>query len=225
VLNGGLEAMTFVGSMATEIADRIVEHYDVTVPVYCSVQPKGMRQSVRKAQELTRDMTQGVYDYWAEYPPEEGENLPYAQMLMQWSLEGRIPLRQALEKGLGDESPDQTMIEIQTEKLLFNTPQGQAYLFQLVAKKLDDEKMAQLFAAVQSGQAMPDGTPTAALPGGGLPGQTGQLQGTAPPQPVNSAVGGIMAGAIGAGPMRQDVLASQQAGAIVGPGAAAPPGG
>ena len=227
VLNGGLQAMTFVGSMATEIADRIVENYDVTVPVYCSVQPKGMRQSVRKAQELTRDMTAGVYDFYAEYPPEDGENLPYAQMLMQWSLEGRIPLRQALEKGLGDESPDETMIEIQTEKLLFNTPQGQQYLFQLVAKKLDDDKMAQLFQAVQSGQAMPDGTPTAALPGGGQPpGQaTGQLAGTTPPQPVNSAIAGIMAGASGAGPMRQDALASQQAGAIVGPGAAAPPGG
>jgi len=221
VLNGGLQAMTFVGSMATEIADRIAEHYEVTVPVYCSVQPKGMRQSIRKAQELTTDMTQGVYDYWCEYPPEEGENLPYAQMLMQWSLEGRIPLRQALEKGLGDESPDETMIEIQTEKLLFQTPQGQQYLFQMVAKKLDDEKMAQLFQAVQSGQAMPDGTPTAALPGGGAP----QLAGTTVPQPVNSAIGGIMAGATGAGPMRQDVLASQQAGAIVGPGAAAPPGG
>ena len=209
VLNGGLQAMTFVGSMVTEIADRIVDYYDVTVPVYCSVQPKGMRQSVRKAQELTQDMCQGVYDYWCEYPPEEGENLPYAQMLMQWSLEGRIPLRQALEKGLGDESPDETMIEIQTEKLLFNTPQGQQYLFQLVGKKLDDQKMAQLFAAVQSGNAMPDGTPTAALPGGGQPppGPTGQLAGTNPPQPVNSAIGGIMAGATGAGPMRQDVLA------------------
>jgi hypothetical protein len=222
--------MTWLGSMATEIADRIVDRYEVTVPVYCSVQPKGMRQSVRKAMELTSEMTQGVYDFYADYPPEEGENLPFAQMLMQWSIEGRIPLRQALEKGLGDETPDQTMIEIQTEKLLFNTPQGQQYLFQLVGKKLDDEKMAQLFAAVQSGQAMPDGTPTAALPGGGQPpglpqGPTGTLPGTTPPQPVNSAIGGIMAGATGAGPMRRDVLASQQAGAIVGPGAAPPPGG
>ena len=229
VLNGGLQAMTFVGSMATEIADRIVDHYGVTVPVYCSVQPKGMRQSVRKAQELTSDMCQGVYDYWCEYPPEEGENLPYAQMLMQWSIEGRIPLRQALEKGLGDESPDETMIEIQTEKLLFQTPQGQQYLFQLVAKKLDDQKMAQLFQAVQSGQAMPDGTPTAALPGGGVPpgpqGPTGQLPGVVTPNPVNAAIGGIVQGALGAGAMRRDVLASQQAGAIVGPGAAAPPGG
>jgi hypothetical protein len=226
VLNGGLQAMTFVGSMVTEIADCIVEHYGVTVPVYCSVQPKGMRQSVRQAQELTQDMCQGVYDFWCEYPPEEGENLPYAQMLMQWSIEGRIPLRQALEKGLGDESPDETMIEIQTEKLLFQTPQGQQYLFQLVGKKLDDEKMAQLFAAVQGGQAMPDGTPTAALPGNGAPpGPTGQLAGVQTPNPVNSAVGGIVQGALGAGPMRRDVLASQQAGAIVGPGAAAPPGG
>jgi len=123
------------------------------------------------------------------------------------------------------------MIEIQTEKLLFNTPQGQQYLFQLVGKKLDDEKMAQLFSAVQQGQAMPDGTPTAALPGGGLPpggppGQpSGQLAGVVTPNPVNAAIGGIVQGALGAGPMRRDVLASQQAGAIVGPGAAAPPGG
>jgi hypothetical protein len=178
---------------------------------------------VRKAQELTEDMCQGVYDFWCEYPPEEGESLPYAQLLMQWSLEGRIPLRQALEKGLGDESPDETMIEIQTEKLLFQTPQGQNYLFQLVAKKLDDEKMAQLFQAVQAGQAMPDGTPTAALPGAGQP--TGQLMGTTPPQPVNAAIGGIMAGALGAGPMRQDALASQQVGAILGTGAQPPGGG
>jgi hypothetical protein len=182
-----------------------------------------MRQSVRKALELTQDMTQGVYDYYADYPPEEGENLPYAQMLMQWSIEGRIPLRQALEKGLGDETPDDTMIEIQTEKLLFQTPQGQQYLFQLVGKKLDDQKMAQLFQAVQAGQAMPDGTPTAALPGGGQPpglpqGPTGNLPGTAVPNPVNSAVGGLMAGAIGAAAMRRDALASQQAGAIVGGG-------
>jgi hypothetical protein len=71
--------------------------------------------------------------------------------------------------------------------------------------------MAQLFSAVQGGQAMPDGTPTAALPGGGAPpgppGPTGQLAGTNVPQPVNSAIGGIMAGATQAGPMRQDVLA------------------
>jgi hypothetical protein len=169
-----------------------------------------MRQSVRKAQELTQDTCQGVYDFWCEYPTESGDNLPYAQMLFGWAQEGMLPLRQALEKGLGDESPDETMIEIQTEKLLFHTPQGQQYLFQLVGKKLDDEKMAQLFAAVQGGQAMPDGTPTAALPGGGAPpgGPTGApLPGTQPPNPVASAVGGIMAGASGAGPMRQDVLA------------------
>jgi hypothetical protein len=169
-----------------------------------------MRQSVRSAQELTQDMAQGVYDYWCEYPTESGDNLPYSQMMMSWAQERLIPLRQALEKGLGDESPDETMIEIQTENLLFHTPQGQQYLFQLVGKKLDDEKMAQLFSAVQQGQAMPDGTPTAALPGGGMPGgPTGQaLPGTAPPNPVASAIGGIMAGATGAGPMRQDVLAS-----------------
>jgi hypothetical protein len=230
VLNGGLTALTFAGSMCAEIADRIVEQYQVTVPVYCSVQPKGMRQSVRQAQELTQDMCQGVYDFWADYPPEEGENLPFAQMLMQWSIEGRIPLRQALEKGLGDEAPDETMIEIQTEKLLFGTPQGQQYLFQLVGKKLDDEKMAQLFAAVQGGQAMPDGTPVAALPNGGRPpgapqGPTGTLQGTTTPNPVNSALGGIIQAGLQSAALRRDALASQQAGAIVGPGAAAPPAG
>jgi hypothetical protein len=206
-LNGGLEAMTFVGSMATEIADRIVDYYDVTVPVYCSVQPKGMRESVRKAQELTQDMCQGVYDYWAEYPPEAGENIPFAQQLFGWAQAGMLPLRQALEKGLGDESPDETMIEIQTEKLLFQTPQGQQYLFQLVAKKLDDDKMAQLFQAVQAGNAMPDGTPTAALPNGGQP-PGGQLPGTAVPQPAASALGGIIAGGTQAGPMRADAIAS-----------------
>src|SRR5262249_17952537 len=148
-----LEAFVFVGSMITEIADRIADHYDVTVPVYVSVQPQGMRSSVRQARELDAKMCQGVYDFSAEYPAEEGENLPYAQMLMSWAQERLIPLRQALEKGMGDESPDETMIEIQTENLLFHTPQGQQYLFQLAAKKLNDEQMAQLFQAVQQGQA------------------------------------------------------------------------
>jgi hypothetical protein len=100
--------------------------------------------------------------------------------------------------------------------LLFNTPQGQQYLFQLVGNKLQDQKMQQLFQAVQSGQATPDGTPTAALPQGPQ-GPTGQLPGTNPPQPVNSAIGGIMSAASGGGPMRQDVLAAQQAGAVAPP--------
>jgi len=156
---------------------------------------------------LTSDMPQGVYDFWAEYPPEEGENIPFAQQLFGWAQAGLIPLRQALEKGMGDESPDETMMEIQTENLLFHTPQGQQYLFQLVAKKLDDQKMAQLFQAVQSGQAMPDGTPTAALPGGGAP-PGGQLPGTAVPQPAAAALGGIIAGGTQAGPMRQDAMAT-----------------
>lgn len=219
VLQGGLEAFRFVGSMATEIADRIAENYDTTVPVYVAVQPKGMRQSVRVAQELTQDMTSGVYDFTADYPAEEGANLPYAQMLMSWAQQGLLPLRQALEKGMADENPDETMIEIQTENLLFKTPQGQQYLFQLAAKKLGDQQMAQLFQAVKAGQAAPDGTPTAALPGGGVAGPPpgGGLQGVATPNPVAAALGGIVQGGIGAQNLRRDALASQMAGRITTP--------
>jgi hypothetical protein len=226
VLQGGLEAFRFVGSMVTEIADRIAEYYDTTVPVYCAVQPKGMRQSVRVAQELTTEMTSGVYDFTADYPPEEGANLPYAQMLMSWAQEGLLPLRQALEKGMADENPDETMIEIQTENLLFKTPQGQQYLFQLAAKKLGDAQMASLFQAVQKGTAAPDGTPTAALPGGGQPpGGPGQssLQGVQTPNPVASALGGIIQGGIGAQNMRRDALATMMAGRLNTPPAGGPP--
>ena len=221
VLNGGLEAFSFCGSLATEIADKIVQLYGVSVPVYAAVQPKGMSNQVRVAQELTKNMAQGVYDFRAEYPPEQGENLPYAQMLMQWSIEGRIPLRQALEQGLGDEQPDQTMIEILVERLLFQTPQGQQYLFNMVSKELGDQQMQQLFQQVQGGQAMPDGTPMAALPNGGQ--GRPQLQGVNTPNPVNSAIGGMLQGALQSNTMRRDVMAGQQAGAIVGGPPGAPP--
>jgi hypothetical protein len=141
-------------------------------------------------------------------------------MLMQWSIEGRIPLRQALEQGLGDEQPDQTMIEILVERLLFQTPQGQQYLFNMVGKELGDQQMQQLFHAVQGGQAMPDGTPMAALPNGGQ--GRPQLGGVSTPNPVNSAIGGMVQGALQSNAMKRDVLAGQS-GAIVGGQPGAPP--
>lgn len=220
VLDGGLEAAEFVGEMTAEIGDRLVEHFKTTVPVYVSTRPEGAKGVMRQALELTQDMTDGVYDFDAEYPPEQGENLPYAQMLMQWSIEHRIPLRQALEKGMADESPDETMIEILVERLLFETPQGQQYLYELAAQEIGDERMRELFQAQQSGQATADGTPTAALPAGqGQP--TGQLAGAGPmPIAANSAVGGIVAGGLQTGALRRDALATMAMG-----GAQAPPQG
>jgi hypothetical protein len=220
VLDGALEAAEFVGEMTAEIGDRLVEHFKTTVPVYVSTRPEGAKGVTRQALELTQDMTDGVYDFDAEYPPEQGENLPYAQLLMQWSIEHRIPLRQALEKGMADEAPDETMIEIMVERLLFETPQGQQYLYELAAQEIGDERMRELFQAQQSGQATPDGTPTAALPapgGGGAP--TGQLAGAGPmPIAANSALGGIVAGGLQTAAMRRDALASMAMG-----GAQAPP--
>jgi hypothetical protein len=61
---------------------------------------------------------------------------------------------------------------------------------------------------VQTGRATPDGTPTAAMQGIPQP-QQGTLAGTAAPSPVNSAVGGIVAGALGGGPAVQDAMATQ----------------
>src|SRR5207244_9146868 len=140
---------------------------------------------------------------------------PYAQMLMQWSIEHRIPLRQALEKGMADESPDETMIEILVERLLFETPQGQQYLYELAAQEIGDERMRELFQAQQAGQATADGTPTAALPapgGAGAPGApTGQLAGAGPmPIAANSAVGGIVSGGLQTAALRRDAMATME---------------
>jgi hypothetical protein len=52
-----------------------------------------------------------------------------------------------------------------------------------------------------------DGTPTAAM--GGVAGGQGQLTGTAPGNPAQSALGGIVAGGLGGGPMRADAMATQ----------------
>jgi len=221
VLDGALEAAEFVGEMTAEIGDCLVQHFKTTVPVYVSTRPEGVKGVMRQALELTQDMTDGVYDFDAEYPPEQGENLPYAQMLMQWSIEHRIPLRQALEKGMADESPDETMIEILVERLLFETPQGQQYLYELAAQEIGDERMRELFQAQQAGQATSDGTPTAALPAGGQAqgpqGATGQLPGTAPVNPVNSAVGGLVAGGLQNAALRRDALATMAMGGAMAP--------
>lgn len=215
VLDAGLTAYSFAGSMVAEIADALVREYKTTVPVYVSTQVEGPVGQMRTALEFTDDLCDGVYDFDAEYPPEEGENLPYAQMLMEWSIQHRIPLRQALEKGLADETPDETMIEILTEQMLFETPQGQQYLFELAAQEMDDERMQELFAAAQKGQIAADGTPAAALPQ--PPGQ-GTLTGTAQSNPVQSAVGGIVAGGLQQAALRRAASATQN-------GVVAPTGG
>ena len=60
--------------------------------------------------------------------------------------------------------------------------------------------------------------PYAALPGGGAaPGPPQGLQGVQTPNPVASALGGIVQGGIGAQNLRRDALASQMAGRITTP--------
>lgn len=217
--SGALGAWRWLGQTVLAVGTAIANTDLGPVPVFTSdLADDGYR---RKTVELTKDMAGGTFDLEAFYPPAEGENLPYAQLLAEWWLQGAIPHRMFLEKGIGDNAPEQTEVEIASEQWLFKTPQGQAMLGQMVAEELGGEREKQAYQLQQQGRMLPDGTPAAAaqgLPPQGAqtqmlpPGGQGVLPGTAPPSMVASATGGMIAGGIGSGPAMQNAQAVMQQG-------------
>jgi hypothetical protein len=200
---GAIGAWRWLGSTLLECASRVAETQGHSVPVYCSANTD--TGSRREYVEMTAELADGLFDLDAYYPNAEGENLPWAQLLAEWVLQELIPHQQFLEKGMGDQSPERTIVDIQTEKFLFKTPQGQQILAELVAQELGGAKEKAAYQLQQQGLLTQDMTPTAAMQG--MPGQ-GQLTGTAPAQPAQSALGGIIAGGMGTGPATADAAAT-----------------
>lgn len=139
----------------------------------------------RATVELTADLCDGVWDLDAYYPAVPGENLPFAQTVFEYAAQGQLPLRWALEKGLGIENPEDILVEIAVERLL-QTPAGQSLILNYAAQDAQDQALAELEKAVIAGLATQDGTPTSALTGmgGGM-------------NPAQAALGGIVGGAMG----------------------------
>jgi hypothetical protein len=208
--SGAIGAWRWLGTTLVECASKIAESQSHSVPVYTSTDvADGQR---RNYAEMTADLADGLYDLTAYYPNAEGENLPWAQLLAEWTLQELIPHQQFLEKGLGDQSPERTIVDIQTEKFLFKTPQGQQILAEMVAEQLGGQREQQAFKLQQQGLITPDGTPTQAMQGMPQPGQ-GQLTGMGVPNATNSALGGIIQGGLQTGAMRADAAATMQNGA------------
>lgn len=213
--SGALGAWRWLGQTQLECGTAVANKFGEGVPVYTS---ESTDDGFRKKQVvLSADSCEGTWDLDANYPPVEGENLPLAQMMGEWVLQGLLPRRKFLETGLGDPTPEQTIVETEAEKFLFTTPQGQQVLASEIAAELGDQKEQEAYALQQKGQMTADGTPTAAtqgLPPPTAPGGQGVLPGTAPANPTNSAVGGIVAGGIGSGPATNDAQAVMAQGAI-----------
>lgn len=198
--SGALGAWRWIGSTLVECASKIAEKKGHAVPVYTSTEvAEGQR---RQYAEMTADLADGLYDMDAYYPNAEGENLPWAQLLAEWTLQELIPQQMFLEKGMGDQSPERTIVDIQVEKFLFKTPQGQQIMAELVAEQLGDEREREAYKLQQQGLMSPDGTPTAAMP------QQGQMTGTGVPSAARSALGGIVAGGLQTGQLRADAAAT-----------------
>ena len=154
--------------------------------------------SAKATVELTQNLCDGVYDLDAYYPNQIGENLPLAQTLFEYAANKQIPLRFALEKGLGIENPEDMLIEIAVEKLM-ELPQGQSIMLGYAAQDTQDEAMRQLELQMAQGLAMQDGTPTAAM--AGMEHLTGaQMQ----PGGAQQQLAGVVGGAMEAGPNNND---------------------
>jgi hypothetical protein len=104
----------------------------------------------RSTIELTGDLCDGVWDLEAFYPNQPGENLPFAQAFFEYNAQGQLPLRYALEKGLGVENPEDLLVEIAVEKLL-QTGQGQSILLGYAAQDAQDKALSELEQMVAQG--------------------------------------------------------------------------
>lgn len=154
--------------------------------------------AARATVELTQDLCDGVYDVEAFYPNQPGENLPFAQTLFEYAANEQLPLRYALEKGLGIENPEDMLVEIAVERLL-KSPQGQSMMLGYAAQDAQDSALSELEKAMAQGLATPDATPTAAL--GGTDHLTGAQASVGGAQ---QQLAGIVGGAMGTQAINND---------------------
>ena len=218
VVDSARLGLEFMGEMGLESATALARKEKVAIPVYVSVRGQAVTAagSTRKALELSDVLCEGVFDVRAYYRTMKGENLPWAQVMYEWHKGGAIPLRQFLEEGLGDEQPEDTIIELYAEKLMFETEEGQRQLYEAAAQELGDERLAEAFKLKEEGRLLPDGTPSVALQQPGGPQQAPATGVNTMGNPAQAAVAGIVGGALGTQNIIRDNLAGQKIGSVAG---------
>lgn len=168
----------------------------------------GQQSSTRAVIEVDPDMFGDTWNVTAEIPQNIEDNMPLAQVLAEHHSQGKIPLRFYLEKGLGITDPDVFEAELRAEQAM-STPYGLAMLNLEAAQYAGDEEQAAIMegiAAQELLKILPQGPETSdnVMPAASLAGMQGPaMTGMVAPNPVDSAVGGVMAGAMQSGGMAQ----------------------
>lgn len=162
------------------------------------------QSSTRAVIEVDPEIFGDVWNVTAVTPPDFQDNLAAIQVLGDQHDRGKIPHKWLLEKGYGDQAPDVTLAEIEAE-LARKSPPGQARLLMMSAKIAGDEEMAAIMeglAAQELVKLMPLEQPN---PSNVVPASIGaglqpppHMMGTSVASPIDSQIGGMMAGAINA---------------------------
>lgn len=222
VRRGLLDAWQWLATQLYEMGAKIGERAGQPVPVYANVPVTGDEDSSSKPKvkrdivKLKPELCGSVYDVQAYYPAQFGDNLARTQQLIDAWQKGACTFIEMRERGFDDEAPDETLAQLGAEAW-YRSQEGQQYMLAQAAKYVGDEEMRQLFEAQSQGQvdangtpiAMNDGVPPAQPPAQFGPGQPGQNPMAPPAQPgmmtdmpnvAASQLGGIVSGAMSAGP-------------------------
>jgi len=204
ILAGAMAAMKRTSECLLEQASSISDLLGEPIPVYTRYDPK-----TEKHHDLLPLSTKDLLGDWSVeviFPMRKGSNLPLAQGMFQWWKGGALSLYTWLQEGWGEEQPDEEVDRINVETAL-KSPNGQQLVWKLAAKIQGDTEMTTIANLQQQGKMGPGGVPTALMParptdllnqsdGGVPPGNAGVEVGNV----AQSAMGGVMAGALGTGP-------------------------
>lgn len=168
----------------------------------------GSRSSSSRAPiVLDHDDAGGVYEYEAVYTKRRGEDLATRQQNLGLVKEGVMTVRTFLEED-GDPAPEQTIAELEAEKLA-QLPVVQARRLRLAAQYAGDQEQADHLKAMADQMVAPNSTPQQPVPTGlflGVPQPGGQPGGGVPglstPDPGASQLGGIVGAGLQTGPLQ-----------------------
>ncbi len=200
VFLGGKEAYEFAGEILLELACHLADEYEEGIPVYANIDPgpkaEGSSQEESELIILESGDAGLIYDMTAYFPTKHGEFLAQGQQLAEFVKQELATFEEFREMVFGDESPEETRVAIQVNKLL-NSELGQMYVMELAMEYLGEEKMKQMVKLQQQNMMTESGTPTAALTGV-IPGNPGNvMSGMGRASSGKQQLGGVVAAGLG----------------------------